>query len=463
MQGILARALHLGLRRRGGRGVAFTPPVPIPPVNTVAPVASGTARVGNTLSVTNGTWTNSPTSYTYQWYSGANPISGAASSTYLLVSGDVGANINCTVTATNSDGFNVSTSNTIGPILPALAPPVNTAAPVLTGTPFINYTLACSTGSWTNSPTGYTYQWRRGTTNIAGATVNAYVVTSADYGFALNCLVTATNADGSTAQVSADTANVTADSGGQFTPQSLASIKLDLDASRPAFITKDGANKVSAWSGTLASPKIYTQETAANQPLYVTGTYPYVDFTLANTQWMHCDSFPFTGGLFSFFAVMEHRTVAASSARIFGLSANAETDNTSANGVGVLSRSSTSSSLRANYNSNNTVGIALPYNTKAVMETESDGATLQVFRDAVGGGALSSVVNANAVRSGLGVGGTAAGWGTSYMDGKLYEVMFFTPQLNASDIAKVQGYLAWKWFGASNPLPAGHTYKSAPP
>ena len=38
--------------------------VPPAPVNTVAPVISGTMVVGQTLTTTNGTWTNSPTSFT---------------------------------------------------------------------------------------------------------------------------------------------------------------------------------------------------------------------------------------------------------------------------------------------------------------------------------------------------------------------------------------------------------------
>jgi hypothetical protein len=37
------------------------------PSNTVAPVVSGTANIGNTLTTTTGTWTNTPSSYTYQW------------------------------------------------------------------------------------------------------------------------------------------------------------------------------------------------------------------------------------------------------------------------------------------------------------------------------------------------------------------------------------------------------------
>jgi hypothetical protein len=38
-----------------------------PPQNTVAPVASGTAQAGQTVSATQGTWNHSPTGYTYQW------------------------------------------------------------------------------------------------------------------------------------------------------------------------------------------------------------------------------------------------------------------------------------------------------------------------------------------------------------------------------------------------------------
>ena len=37
------------------------------PVNSTAPAVTGTAKVGSTLTVSNGTWSNSPTNYTYQW------------------------------------------------------------------------------------------------------------------------------------------------------------------------------------------------------------------------------------------------------------------------------------------------------------------------------------------------------------------------------------------------------------
>jgi hypothetical protein len=41
------------------------------PVNTALPTIAGTAQVGQTVTATNGTWKNSPTSFTYQWQSAA--------------------------------------------------------------------------------------------------------------------------------------------------------------------------------------------------------------------------------------------------------------------------------------------------------------------------------------------------------------------------------------------------------
>ena len=84
----------------------------VPPANTAAPVASGTGTVGQTLSVTNGTWTNSPT-FTYQWLRGGATIAGATAATYVLVAGDSGTSVSCRVTGTNPAGAASATSNAI--------------------------------------------------------------------------------------------------------------------------------------------------------------------------------------------------------------------------------------------------------------------------------------------------------------------------------------------------------------
>jgi surface protein len=84
-----------------------------PPVNTVAPVISGSTTVGSVLTTTDGTWSGSPTSFAYQWYRGLVQIFGQTLSTYTLVSADLSQNITCQVTATNAVGSTTATSNII--------------------------------------------------------------------------------------------------------------------------------------------------------------------------------------------------------------------------------------------------------------------------------------------------------------------------------------------------------------
>lgn len=76
------------------------------PVNTVQPVITGIAASGQVLSCSNGSWSNTPTSYTYQWIrDGRNYIPANSTSTnYTLVTGDIGKKISCRVTAYNGRG-----------------------------------------------------------------------------------------------------------------------------------------------------------------------------------------------------------------------------------------------------------------------------------------------------------------------------------------------------------------------
>jgi len=84
---------------------------PSAPVNTVAPaVDDSTTAVQYFLTTDNGTWSGSPTSYTYQWYrvpqtGGSNdPIIGETSNSYELVPGDEDYLVTCEVTAINAIG-----------------------------------------------------------------------------------------------------------------------------------------------------------------------------------------------------------------------------------------------------------------------------------------------------------------------------------------------------------------------
>lgn len=85
----------------------------VPMASTVepkSPAISGSALQGQTLTESHGSWTNSPTSYAYQWQdcdsSGNNcsNIIGATGQSYTLTSADVGHTIRVQETASNADG-----------------------------------------------------------------------------------------------------------------------------------------------------------------------------------------------------------------------------------------------------------------------------------------------------------------------------------------------------------------------
>jgi hypothetical protein len=95
------------------------------PANTSPPTIGGTAQEGQTLTASQGVWTNSPTSYAYQWRScdsgGANctDISGAAGSTYSVTGAAVGETIRVVVTASNASGSGSATSGATALVKPA--------------------------------------------------------------------------------------------------------------------------------------------------------------------------------------------------------------------------------------------------------------------------------------------------------------------------------------------------------
>jgi hypothetical protein len=78
------------------------------PVNTALPAISGTARVGEELSTSNGTWTGGVQAYSYQWQAcdatGANcsNVTDATSRVYGVRTVDAGGTLRAVVTAKNA-------------------------------------------------------------------------------------------------------------------------------------------------------------------------------------------------------------------------------------------------------------------------------------------------------------------------------------------------------------------------
>jgi hypothetical protein len=102
---------------------------PAVPANTSPPSISGAAAVGQALTCDNGSWTNSPTSYGYQWNRIGTPIQGAGGSTYEVQTPDEGTTLTCTVTATNQTGSTQATSSGLNVPVPFVR-----GCPAATGT-----------------------------------------------------------------------------------------------------------------------------------------------------------------------------------------------------------------------------------------------------------------------------------------------------------------------------------------
>ena len=189
------------------------------PAVTVQPNPHGTAQVGQTLTVDNGTWTGAtPITYTYRWQrctaagSGCANIVGASASAYVATAADVGLRLRAVVTATNGVGSTGVPSNLTGIVASAAGAPNNTAKPTISATSSaaVGQIVTGTIGTWTGTqPITYAFTWNRcnsaGTScaAIAGATGLNYTIATADLGSRVQLSVKATNAGGSNTATSA--------------------------------------------------------------------------------------------------------------------------------------------------------------------------------------------------------------------------------------------------------------------
>jgi hypothetical protein len=191
------------------------------PRSTGAPLISGAAVVGQTLTASRGTWTGSPTGFAYRWQRcdalglSCAAVAGATGERYVVAAADVGSRIRVSVSARSPFGTTASVSAPTA-VVPESVPPTNVSPPTIAGTPQVGQTLtAQGAGTWTGNPTAFAFRWQRcdaaggACSDIAGAAGGTYVLTSADAGSTIRVAVTARNAAGEATAVSAPTAVVT--------------------------------------------------------------------------------------------------------------------------------------------------------------------------------------------------------------------------------------------------------------
>jgi len=208
--------IRVGAKNSDGSAQAFSLPtaeVAAPgnaPANTTPPETSGVAQEGQKVTVSNGTWTGTtPINYDYRWQRckgspmTCNFISGASSSSYVVVSDDVGSTLRAEVDATNSVGTSSALSGVTDTVLAAGKAPANISLPVISGDAGVGKTVTGNPGLWAGAKT-YSFAWQRcnasggGCSAIPGATKATYVVASADAGLSVRFKVTAANNTGST-------------------------------------------------------------------------------------------------------------------------------------------------------------------------------------------------------------------------------------------------------------------------
>jgi hypothetical protein len=209
-----------------GGGVVNPETVPQAPANLSAPAISGSLVVGQTISVSTGTWTNSPTSFSRQWTRNGIDIPGANGNTYNLLAIDEGTTIGAKVRATNASGNSAYVAATGGGVvdgeeIPSDDFPVNVTAPTISGSFIYGEELSVNNGSWDVIPTMYEYRWTRASNPILNADQNTYTPIQGDTDYVIGCEVRAGNSAGWSAWTVAQGASVVLNPADADTPDTL--------------------------------------------------------------------------------------------------------------------------------------------------------------------------------------------------------------------------------------------------
>ncbi|MFJ5129392.1 hypothetical protein ACIP80_30440 [Streptomyces sp. NPDC088555] len=167
--------------------------------NSARPTIGTTARVGDRLTASPGTWTPAPTSYAYQWNADGKPITGATAAAYTIPASLLGKKLTVTVTARRTGTADVPATSAALTVAKGAAPKATTA-PKITGAAKVGAKLTAGHGSWSPAATSYAYQWKSDGKAIKGATASTYTVPASLLGKKVTVTVTARrtgHADGS--------------------------------------------------------------------------------------------------------------------------------------------------------------------------------------------------------------------------------------------------------------------------
>ena len=186
---------------------------------TGAPIISGTAQAGETLTADTSGMTDDDgldeVQYAHQWLADDANLEGATGSSYTLTDDEVGKTIKVKVSFTD-DANNQESLTSVATT--AVTPQPNSPAtglPTISGTAQVDETLTAYTSGIADQDgltnVSYSYQWLADDANLEGATGSSYTLTDDEVGKAIRVKVTFTDdRNNKESLTSATTAAVTA-------------------------------------------------------------------------------------------------------------------------------------------------------------------------------------------------------------------------------------------------------------
>lgn len=141
---------------------------------------TGLVKVGQTVSVSAGTWTPTPSAIQYFWFTEWDGPAVSTSASYTIKPEDQGKFLSLRMIISKAGYKTDDLMIGVGVItgLPLTAMPT----PTISGTAKVGSVLTAVPGTWSPAPVTVSYQWFKNGVQIFGATGNTYVPTADDAG-----------------------------------------------------------------------------------------------------------------------------------------------------------------------------------------------------------------------------------------------------------------------------------------
>ncbi|MDX6301220.1 MAG: hypothetical protein QOF53_2434, partial [Nocardioidaceae bacterium] len=188
---VRATASRIGYRRVAAVSASTRPVTAGRFAATARPLVRGTARVGETVSATAGSWVPAPSSLTYQWSAAGKPVKNASRPTLRVGPALAGKALRVTVTATRA-GYRPLGTSSVKTEPVALGRITTQGAPALVGSARPGGALRLHDASFTPRDAVVSVTWWRSGVRVKGLKGTSYRVSGTDLGARIAARMTLT-------------------------------------------------------------------------------------------------------------------------------------------------------------------------------------------------------------------------------------------------------------------------------